>query len=87
MVNKTMTGKTKKSVARSKRNDTIEWTIRDNGRGFDVEGETFMGSKLELGLDSVRERVEIAGGSCSIESILGKGTVISVSFPVKTPPH
>lgn len=65
----------------AKGNITIELTVRDNGQGFDMEKEALMGSGLSLSLDSIRERAEIAGGSCAIESAIGKGTIIRASWP------
>jgi signal transduction histidine kinase len=46
-------------------------TIRDNGQGFDVEN-----AKNGLGLESMRERVELSGGEFQIESTIGQGTTI-----------
>ncbi len=66
-----------------KGNITIELTVRDNGQGFDMEKEALMGSGLSLSVDSMRGRAEIAGGSCAIESAIGKGTIIRASLPIK----
>ena len=64
-------------------NGTIELSIRDNGEGFDPEslssGEIL---KKGLGLSSMKERVEFSGGSFSIDSVKGKGTVIRAVWPV-----
>ena len=60
---------------------TIELTVRDNGQGFDTEKEALMSSGLSLSLDSMKGRVEIADGSCDIESAVGKGTIIHASWP------
>lgn len=62
----------------------IELTIQDNGQGFDVtETHTIDGSRKGLGLTSMRERADLSGGCCKIESILGKGTVIRASWPTE----
>ena len=45
--------------------------LQDNGQGFDVEN-----SQRGLGLESMRERVELSGGEFQIESIIGQGTTI-----------
>ncbi len=68
-------------VSLRKIDDAIELTIRDNGRGFNV-GETIsLGSgRTGLGLTSMRERAQLSGGSCKIESIPGKGTVVCASW-------
>jgi signal transduction histidine kinase len=45
--------------------------IRDNGQGFDIENV-----QKGLGLESMKERIELSGGEFQIESILGQGTTI-----------
>ncbi len=66
----------------SKRNGTVELTIQDNGEAFDMKREDLAGSRLVCGLDSMRERTEIAGGSFAIESVIGKGTTIRALWPI-----
>jgi signal transduction histidine kinase len=66
-----------------KGNTTIDLTVQDNGQGFDMEKEALMGSGLSLSLDSLRRRAEIAGGSCAIDSAIGKGTTIRASLPME----
>jgi len=60
-----------------KRDTGIELTIRDNGRGSDLDTAT-----RGLGLSTMRERAELSGGSFAIESVVGQGTVIQVSWPL-----
>ncbi len=61
----------------------IELLIKDNGNGFDPESLSSREiSRKGLGLSSMRERVEFSGGSFSIESVQGKGTVIRAVWPV-----
>ena len=55
----------------SRSNGVLALTIRDNGQGFDVEN-----AKNGLGLESMRERVELSGGEFQIESTIGQGTTI-----------
>ena len=55
----------------TKSGDTFAFMVRDNGQGFDVEK-----AKKGLGLESMRERVEISGGKFEIESTIGQGTTI-----------
>ena len=55
----------------SKSDGTLEFMIRDNGQGFDVET-----AEKGLGLESMRERVELSGGKFHIQSIIGQGTTI-----------
>jgi PAS domain S-box-containing protein len=63
----------------------IEMVIDDNGLGFDVE-EALSGEKHErgIGLASMRERTELAGGSFSIMSRKDAGTTLipQVSLPI-----
>ena len=54
--------------------------IADNGHGFDVEGSE--SKPGHLGLVSMRERAQIAGGWCSIKSPPGQGTVVEFWLPL-----
>jgi len=66
-----------------KREDRVEWAVKDNGIGFDLE-EILSSerSKRGLGLNSMRERTELSGGSFEIETTLGVGTMIRASWPI-----
>ena len=62
----------------NKKENKIELTIRDNGIGFDLEQVIDReASKRGLGLTSMRERIQLSGGSFVIESTLGQGTTVS----------
>ena len=64
---------------------TLMLVIRDNGRGFEVEKAlTKEITDRGLGLASMRERAQLSGGTFSIESAFGKGTVVRVTWPEKT---
>ena len=74
------------SIALRKKEDKLQFSVRDNGHGFDVQEK--LSAKHEsgsLGLDSMRERVEISGGKFMIESTPGKGTIIQAEWPAITP--
>ncbi len=58
---------------------TLEVTIKDNGRGFPVDGA---GRSGRLGLVSLNERVKLAGGKLSIESAPDRGTRIHAWVPI-----
>jgi signal transduction histidine kinase len=58
-----------------KSESTFAFTIQDNGQGFDVEN-----APKGLGLESMRERVELSGGEFQIESTIGKGTAIRATW-------
>ncbi len=58
-------------------------SVRDDGRGFDVEAAQRRAAAGEsLGVVSMEERVALAGGSLHIQSAPGEGTVVIASFPV-----
>jgi len=60
----------------------IELAITDNGMGFNMEETlTKERSRRGFGLESMKERTELSGGSFTIQSARGKGTVIRVSWP------
>ena len=65
----------------TKSNSTFTFMIRDNGQGFHVETAV-----KGLGLDSMRERVEIADGKFTLESACGVGTTICASWPLSENP-
>ena len=60
----------------SKSDGTFSLMIRDNGQGFDVEN-----AEKGLGLESMKERVELSGGNFILESARGVGTTIRASWP------
>ncbi len=60
-----------------KKKDTIELSVQDNGQGFDLQSP-----KKGLGLDSMRERTKFAGGSFTIESTQGTGSIIRATWPI-----
>jgi signal transduction histidine kinase len=57
--------------------------IEDDGRGFDVSKITQVDpSGRGAGLFTMKERVRLVGGNCSITSSPGKGTTITVKIPL-----
>ena len=60
-------------------NRDLRLEISDDGVGFDVEAIRF---GTGLGLISIRERINLAGGQCTIRSSPGRGTQINVSAPL-----
>ncbi len=69
------------SVIMKKVGDTLKLSIEDNGNGFDtyVNGSHRPAGK-GLGLLSMAERAELCGGHFSLESAIGYGTRIDVSW-------
>jgi PAS domain S-box-containing protein len=60
----------------------FEAEVEDNGRGFDFKAVSNQGDRSSgFGLKSMRERVEIIGGSFSLHSFSGTGTCIRIAFP------
>ena len=62
----------------------IRMEIKDDGKGFEVEGSSRAKKSNRLGLLGMRERVEMVGGSFSVESAPGKHTTIRVDMPSGT---
>jgi PAS domain S-box-containing protein len=62
----------------------VHTVVEDDGCGFDVE-TTLRTSHTSghLGLYGMRERAVLLGGSVTIESARGKGTVVSVRIPLE----
>ncbi len=60
-------------------NDVLRVGVDDNGRGFEPEAAVTSGN---LGLKLIRERVEMLGGSFSIDAAVGKGARIVFTVPV-----
>jgi len=65
----------------SKTPDAVCLDITDNGSAFDVSQTEAQGSNQHLGLTSMRERAEMAGGTFRVESVPGKGTTLHVQIP------
>jgi len=66
------------NISITKRKNTILLIIKDNGKGFNTEYYS-----NGLGIMSINERADILGGTVTINSIIGKGTTLSVEIPVK----
>jgi signal transduction histidine kinase len=58
---------------------TLQLEVRDAGPGFAV---TSVADGDHLGLEGMRERTELLGGTFSIESSVGNGTVVRASWPL-----
>jgi two-component system, NarL family, sensor kinase len=56
----------------------VQLLINDNGVGFDTSQKT-----NGIGLTNMRSRAAILGGNVEIESLLNKGTTVTVQFPVR----
>jgi signal transduction histidine kinase len=58
--------------------DELRVTVRDNGRGYDVGAIPHRG----LGLTSISERVRILGGTQTVTTAAGAGTMIQLRIPL-----
>ena len=56
----------------------IDITIKDDGRGFDIESDIGDG----FGLIGLRERTKLLGGEISIDSRPQKGTIVKIKIPL-----
>ena len=71
------------SLSLRKTDQAIELVIQDNGQGFDLSKAQAPDSTTHgLGLESMRERTELSGGSFQIESTVGKGAIIRARWPI-----
>ncbi|MEO5365855.1 MAG: sensor histidine kinase [Magnetococcus sp. WYHC-3] len=59
----------------------IRMDVSDNGRSFDASRILREGKTKHMGLLSMRERVEMIGGTFRIESAPGQGTTIHAQIP------
>jgi len=59
----------------------VTLVVEDDGRGFDAEAVQ-RDTQACLGLTSMRERAELLGGTCIIESRPGSGTTLRVTIPL-----
>jgi len=62
----------------------VELRVTDDGAGFDATArpEGKAGNQRRLGLQGMRERAALLGGSVTVESRAGAGTTITAHFPV-----
>lgn len=65
------------TVQITQQGDMVRLCIADNGRGFDLDHSDDSGG---LGLISMRERVELLGGTLKIDTAVNRGTTITVSL-------
>lgn len=68
------------SVRLGKIADALQLSIEDDGAGFDPAEAATRGFAKGLGLQNMKERADLSGGTWSIESAPGRGTRIRVSW-------
>lgn len=77
----------------NEKKDKIEISFKDNGSGIGKKDlprvfEPFFTKKTKssgLGLAVAKQIVTSCGGAISIESVLGRGTTVNISLPLKRP--
>jgi signal transduction histidine kinase len=60
--------------------------VRDDGVGFNVGAvDASYAQRGSLGMVNMRERAELVGGSLRVESAEGRGTLVTLTLPVRPP--
>jgi len=63
--------------------DVLQVRIADDGRGFELEAALTRARRTNhLGLESLMERVDAAGGTVQITTAPGAGTVADIALPL-----
>jgi two-component system NarL family sensor kinase len=70
-------------VSVSRYDGRVDLEVRDNGRGFQTQSRTESVLQGHIGLASVAERVEAAGGSVTLRSSRGEGTTVRIALPAR----
>lgn len=75
------------TVSLQKKGTSLYLTIRDDGKGFDYQRHLKRphrrkDDRMKLGLNGLRERIELLNGHLSVETTPGKGTKIDVELSV-----
>jgi signal transduction histidine kinase len=74
------------AVSLRARSDDVELVVRDDGAGFDVPvARRRAATGASQGLLTMEERVSLTGGTLSIESAPGQGTIVRARFPGRPP--
>ncbi len=72
------------SVMINKRDGHLTLVVRDNGKGFNSKQiDRQLIHKRSLGLKIMNERAIKIGATCTIKSVVGQGTVISINYPMR----
>ncbi len=64
--------------------DRIVISVRDDGKGFDINDKKRLRFDREhgFGLFSIKERIQGYGGSLTVDSKIGKGTEMTITMPL-----
>ena len=66
-------------IGASPADGSLAISVRDDGCGFDVEA-----TPAGVGLNGMRERIELLGGDLEIDSSAGEGTLVSARIPIES---
>lgn len=72
-------GQVHRRVAATATESGIEVTVSDEGAGFELDA---VAGEATLGLEGMRERVELLSGTLDVQSTVGEGTVITAVLPL-----
>lgn len=71
------------TVSLSRTETMITVRVEDRGKGFDVNGSTLLKPKSGgFGIFNAQKKIEFLGGSLTIDSVPGEGTVAEISAPL-----
>ncbi|HEX77850.1 MAG TPA: GAF domain-containing protein [Dehalococcoidia bacterium] len=68
------------TISLAGKNDEVIFTIEDDGRGFDTA--QLAARREAMGVLTMQERVNLLGGTCTIQSRPGHGTMVTVKVPI-----
>lgn len=60
----------------------LEFSVQDNGKGFDVDAVHNPSAERSMGLTTLAERVRIIGGTLDVQSRPGKGSKVIFTAPL-----
>jgi two-component system sensor histidine kinase UhpB len=79
---------TRVDLSLGKEGSLLRAVIRDNGQGFDPHLlQAHKPAKNSMGLVDMQERAVFLGGTCTVTSVLGRGTEVAVSVPYSGETH
>jgi signal transduction histidine kinase len=71
-----------------RRGNVLILEVRDDGVGFNVGAvDATYAQRGSLGMVNMRERAELVGGSLRVESAEGRGTLVTLTLPVRPLPE
>jgi two-component system sensor histidine kinase NreB len=74
---------TESTITLTRHGGELSCTVQDNGVGFDPPSIESSGSTVNLGLRLMRDRLEAVGGTLTIRSTPGSGTVLTARIPLE----